>query len=257
VRHLGILKDITMITIGSYPFELKTYELDQRGRMPLGILYRNLQEAAERNAVDLGFGAETMIKKGLTWILARLQLRVTAFPEGRRTITAETWPAAVESRFAMRDFRFRYGDDQACFAVASSAWLLLDIAKQRPVTVAQHLDLEHVTNIERMVIEPFPTIQTDGEPMCVTEFRIRRSDLDINDHVNNLHYVEWLAESVPEDLWRRGNVRSMDVEYKRAVGYGATVRVDSFRVAGDIYDHRMVVAGAAGDVLRARTVWAE
>lgn len=246
-----------MITIGSYPFELKTYELDQQGRMPLGILYRNLQEAAERNAVDLGFDTETMIKNGLTWVLARLQLRVTAFPEGRRTITVETWPAALESRFAMRDFRLRYGEDQACFAVASSAWLLLDIAKQRPVTVAHYLRRDQVSDIERMVTEPFPTIQTDGGSACVTEFRVRRSDLDINDHVNNLHYVEWLAESVPEDLWRRGNVRSMDIEYKRAVGYGATVRVESFCVGENIYDHRMVVDGVAGDLLRARTVWAE
>jgi acyl-ACP thioesterase len=246
-----------MIPIGSYPFELKTYELDQGGRMPLGILYRNLQEAAERNAVDLGFGAETMIKKGLTWVLARLQLRVSAFPEGRRMITVETWPAAVESRFAMRDFRLRYGDDQSCFAVASSVWLLLDIVKQRPVTVARYLKHEHLSGIERMVTEPFPAIQAGGEPACATEFRVRRSDLDINDHINNLHYVEWLAESVPEDLWRRGNVRSMDIEYKRAVGYGATVRVESFRVAETTYDHRMVVDGVAGDVLRARTVWAE
>jgi medium-chain acyl-[acyl-carrier-protein] hydrolase len=245
-----------MSTIGSYPFELKTYELDQQGRMPLGILYRNLQEAAERNAVDLGFGAETMVKNGLTWILTRLQLRVTAFPEGRRTITVETWPAAVESRFAMRDFRVRYGEDQACFAVASSAWLLLDIAKQRPVTVALHLRHEHLSGIERMVTEPFPAIQTGGGSAYVTEFRVRRSDLDINDHVNNLHYVEWLAESVPEDLWRRANVRSMDIEYKRAVGYGATVRVESFVVAENTYDHRMVVDGMAGDVLRARTIWA-
>jgi acyl-ACP thioesterase len=246
-----------MTTIGSYPFELKTHELDQRGRMPLGILYRNLQEAAERNAVDLGFDAETMIKNGLTWILVRLQLRVTVFPEGRRTITVETWPGAVESRFAMRDFRLRYGGDQSCFAVASSVWLLLDIAKQRPVTVARHLRHEHMSDTERMVTEPFPAIRADGVPACVTEFRVRRSDLDINDHVNNLHYVEWLAESVPEDLWRCRNVRSMDVEYKRAVGYGATVRVESFRVAENTYDHRMVVPGVAGDVLRARTVWAE
>jgi acyl-ACP thioesterase len=157
----------------------------------------------------------------------------------------------------MRDFRFRYGDDHACFAVATSAWLLLDIARQRPVTVAQHVRHEQLFDIGRMVTEPFPTIQTGSGSAYVTEFRVRRSDLDINDHVNNLHYVEWLAESVPEDLWRSGNVRSMDIEYKRAVGYGATVRVESVLVAENIYDHRMAVDGVAGDVLRARTIWAD
>jgi hypothetical protein len=49
----------------------------------------------------------------------------------------------------------------------------------------------------------------------------------------------------------------MDIEYKRAVGYGATVRVESVLVAENIYDHRMAVDGVAGDVLRARTIWAD
>ena len=59
---------------GRYPLELKSYELDHRGSMPVWVMYRYLQEAAELNAVDLGFDTEALLSRSLTWMLARLQL---------------------------------------------------------------------------------------------------------------------------------------------------------------------------------------
>jgi medium-chain acyl-[acyl-carrier-protein] hydrolase len=240
---------------GIYNFPLKSCQLDHHGRMPVWIIYHNLQEAAEHNAVDLGFDTETLMQRGLTWVLSRLQLRITSVPKGRQGLEVETWPSAIESRFAHRDFRLRLPGSQEYFAIASSAWLLLDVNKMRPVTVGTHLPDKMVLHRPRMVTEPFPTLEPVGEPAVVTEFRVRRSDLDINNHVNNVHYVEWLAEAVPESLWRESDVCALDIEYKRAVKFGDVVMIATFPAGEASYVHRMSIAGQPGDVLRARTVW--
>jgi medium-chain acyl-[acyl-carrier-protein] hydrolase len=240
---------------GIYPFSLKSYELDHRGRMPLWVIYRDLQEAAEYNAVALGFDTEVLLQRGLTWVLSRLQLRVSSVPSGRQALEVETWPSAIESRFAYRDFRLKLPDAPDNFAVASSAWLLLDINRMRPVTILTHLPEKMVLQRPRMVTEPFPALETPGDPVFSAEFRVRRADLDMNDHVNNVHYVEWLAESVPESVWKNSEVSVLDVEYKRAVKFGETVTVQTYASAEGSYIHRMVVNGQNGDVLRARTVW--
>jgi acyl-ACP thioesterase len=106
-----------------------------------------------------------------------------------------------------------------------------------------------------MVTEPFPSLEPSGDPILVTEFRVRRSDLDLNYHVNNVHYIEWLGEAVPEVLWRDADVSELDVEYKRAVKFGDIVTISTYAAGENRYIHRMGVAGQAGDVLRARTVW--
>ena len=129
---------------GIYPIELKSYELDHRGEIPLWVIYRFLQEAAEFNAVELGFDTESMLKQALTWMLVRLQLRVGRVPSGRTLIRAESWPSAVESRFAKRDFRLWWNDAAEPFAVASSAWLLIDVNRKRPVTVENVIGREHL-----------------------------------------------------------------------------------------------------------------
>lgn len=246
---------IRMTLHGTYTFALKSYQLDHRGRMPIWVIYHNLQEAAEHNAVALGFDTETLLQRGLTWVLSRLQVRVATIPGGRQGLEVETWPSAIESRFAFRDFRLRLPGEQDDFAVASSAWLLLDIHRLRPVTITTHIPEKQVLDRPRTVTEPFPALDPAGEPVMVTEFRVRRSDLDLNNHVNNVHYVEWLAESVPEALWRDADITALDVEYKRAVKFGDTVTVSTYADGESSYIHRMVVTGRTGDVLRARTVW--
>jgi medium-chain acyl-[acyl-carrier-protein] hydrolase len=240
---------------GIYTFPLKSYQLDHRGRMPIWVIYHFLQESAEHNAVDLGFDTETLLQRGLTWVLSRLQLRVTAFPQGRQGIEAETWPSAIESRFAHRDFCLRIPGELDCFAIASSAWLLLDFNRMRPVTVSTRLPEKMVLHRPRMVATPFPQLDATGDPVFTKEFAVRRSDLDINDHVNNVHYVEWLAEAVPESLWRNADISELDVEYKRAVKYGDTLVIATFNAGDNTFIHCMSVSGQPGDVLRARSVW--
>jgi len=240
---------------GIYPIELKSYELDHRGEMPLWVIYRFLQEAAEYNAVDLGFDTESMLKQSLTWMLVRLQLRVGSVPTQRTTVRAETWPSAVESRFALRDFRLWWNNAAKPFAVASSAWLLFDVNRKRPVVVENILGREHLKRTEHMVHDPFPSITPSGDPDFTVEFTVRRADLDLNDHVNNTNYVEWLAEAVPEPVWRGNAVTALDIEYKRAVQFGEKVRIDTYAVDGSTYLHRMTASGGRGDVVMARTVW--
>ncbi|MBP1691476.1 MAG: acyl-ACP thioesterase [Bacteroidetes bacterium] len=244
-----------MTAIGVYPIELKSYELDHRGEMPLWVVFRFLQEAAELNAVELGFDTETMLKQALTWMLVRLQLRVGEVPAGRTIIKAESWPSGVESRFAMRDFRLYQQGAAEPFAVATSAWLLIDINRKRPVTVANVLKGDHLLHRERMIADAFPNINPSGHPDFGTDFRIRRSDLDMNDHVNNTHYVEWLAEAVPETVWREWSVLELDIEYKRAVQFGETVHIDTYAIDEATYLHRMTGNGGSGDIVLARTVW--
>lgn len=243
-----------MKTPGRYPLELKSYELDHRGSMPVWVIYRFLQEAAELNAVDLGFDTETLLSRSLTWMLARLQLRCTEPPMGRQRIIAETWPSGIESRFARRDFRLWLSGADVPFVVATSYWLLIDINRKRPVTVGNILGPEHVIDAGHAVTEPFPSLQPAGGPTFTSEFRVRRSDLDMNDHVNNVHYVEWLAEAVPETVWRGGGITELDVEYKRAVEFGDSVRIDTFETGTGAYVHRMNAGG--NDVVVARSVWA-
>jgi acyl-ACP thioesterase len=120
--------------------------------------------------------------------------------------------------------------------------------------VANLLGPEHVVTRPRALENPFAPITPAGGVVRTLSVPVRIADLDINDHVNNLHYVEWIVESVPEEVWRETTPAEIQVEFKRAVRHGETVRIDTFET-GDAYAHRVSTSGAPGDVVLARTRW--
>jgi medium-chain acyl-[acyl-carrier-protein] hydrolase len=244
-----------MIEAGRYLFAIKTSELDFRKRIPPSVLYRCLQESAENHAVAYAFDSETLLEKGLSWVLLKIHLVVDEYPEGRQDVIVETWPSALESRYAHRDFQVFLPGRPDPIARAASTWVLLDVARNRPSVVGNLLGEGHVVRRPRALQDPFPAITPAGDAVRTITVPVRLADLDINDHVNNLHYVEWIVESVPESVWRETTPSEMQIEFKRAVRYGESARVETLGVGGGVYTHRITSSGTSGDVVLARTRW--
>ena len=81
---------------------------------------------------------------------------------------------------------------------ADSEWLYVDMAAQKIVKLPD--------GFASLVPEETPKVDLadlggkSAKLPSVTssvEVRVRRSDLDFNDHVNNVHYVEWMLEAAP------------------------------------------------------------
>jgi acyl-ACP thioesterase len=238
-----------------YRFDIRNHELDPLKRVPLGVLYGCLQEAADMHATSLGFDSWTMLQKGLVWMLLRAHLRLGGRLVERQAIEVETWPSKVESRFAYRDYRIFRGGETEPFGVATSTWLLIDVNRNRPAVVTGLFPAGYHLGADRAHELPVPPMDLEGPQSVERAFPVRRSDIDLNGHVNNLHYVEWLAESVPYEVWEARTVRELYVEFKKEVRFGETV-TSRVRQAGPLeFVHRMASDRQKGEILAGFTRW--
>jgi acyl-ACP thioesterase len=80
-------------------------------------------------------------------------------------------------------------------------------------------------------------------------FRARRGDIDLNGHVNNVHYVEWLMEGRPDAA---GPCLELDIVFKSETLAGEEVRVESVEVEPEVFIHRVYAPDGRDHVL-ART----
>jgi medium-chain acyl-[acyl-carrier-protein] hydrolase len=239
---------------GRSTFNIKTAQLDFRRRIPLYVLYQCLQESAENNAVELGFDTETLLRQNLTWMLVRMSLLVRQLPVGRQPIVVETWPSGVESRMAFREFRVFTGHGTEPFLVASSTWFMVNIEKQRPVNVQGHFPPDLLMLRERVIQSPIPSLEKPHEVIFRKKIPIRLADVDLNGHVNNTHYIEWLTEAVPETIWREREIHELHVEYKRQARYGDSVLIETGQTS-DGFLHSMTASGSGAELFRAATRW--
>jgi medium-chain acyl-[acyl-carrier-protein] hydrolase len=238
-------------------FTVRSYETDPLGRLQVPILCKLLQEVAVAHASILGVAVEMMAERGTAWVLSRLQLTLGRWPRGNEEIVIETWPEAmnrllVERRFAIFDV------SGAQIGAVSTLWCVLDLGRRRPV----RLPTEAWGRFKEYEMGSTPA---KGDKLAVPEpvarelaFTVRRSDLDLAEHVNNTSYVEWAMEAVPDELWSAAELAELEIHFLAECHQGHTVRSRSQLVEngdGSEVRHQLVRDEDGVEVARARTLW--
>lgn len=175
-------------------FRIRAYETDPEGRLQAHILCKLLQEAATVHAAELGVSVESLREIGVAWVLSYLHLHVEKWPGSDAEIVVKTWPEAANRLFIERRFEV-LDPDSRVMATATTVWLVIDLKKRRPVrlpgAIAEAVERHEVGS------RPMRPEKLDGPDPADREvvFTVRRSDLDLADHVNNTNYVEWAIEA--------------------------------------------------------------
>jgi acyl-ACP thioesterase len=182
-------------------FRVRASEIGQDARLRLPALFDLFQEAAGNNAAALGWGSDVLLARGQTWILSRLALRLHALPAWREDITVETWPAGVHRLWALREFRVSAADGTE-LARATSGWILLDVAKKRPLRQSPDVTEAAKTSPPRLIddtFEPLAAPDESGEAgaSLAAPFRVTRYDVDLNGHANNVTILRALLTALP------------------------------------------------------------
>ena len=182
---------------GKSVFRVRTYECGADGFATLPTICNYLQEAASVNAEDLGFSKSDFASAGqnISWVLTRLVVKMERYPKWEDEVVVETFPRGGRKIVAWRDFEVKDASG-ARLGVASSEWMLIDLATRKIVPVPESVFAAADPADAPVLGEtPFSKFRfPDGAPSGSCTFRAQKSHIDLNGHVNNVHYVEWMLE---------------------------------------------------------------
>ncbi len=236
--------------------QIRSYEVDSHHRLSVLSIFNFMQEAASRHAEALGVSIQQLLAENYTWLLSRLKIKIASFPVWKDRIQISTWPSGVQRLFALRDFELQDKDNQAV-AAAVSAWLVLDIQKRRPVRIAPFV--ERLKPLEGDHILPDTLDKLPGLEFRTHEkkFAVRYRDLDINQHVNNACFVEWLLESIPVGVLTNSVLAELEINFLAEAFYedhilAACHPQDSENTK---FHHSLFRQQDGQELARARTVW--
>lgn len=189
---------------GEYEFRVRTYECGPDGVASLPTLCNYLQEAASIHAESLKFSKSNFDAEHLniSWVLTRMRVQVKRYPKWEDTVKVLTFPRSVRKIVAYRDFVLTLPDGSP-LAVATSEWMMIDLAKRRAVAIPSIVS-ENLNIVRTPVLgeTPFAPKLRYPDPVPAGEsrktFTATRSCIDLNGHVNNVRYLEWMLEAAPE-----------------------------------------------------------
>jgi acyl-ACP thioesterase len=133
----------------------------------------------------------------------------------------------------------RLADDRLA-ALVTTDWVLLD-SRNRVVRIPEDFGVAFTNPEVRSEILRVPP--PGDRPAYRIELRVRPSDLDPLDHVNNAVYVDWLDEALEGAGWSPGTPRTLLVEYLAPAARGDDVAVE---LHGRPDDWRAVIRRADG-----------
>ena len=235
-------------------YPIRSYEVDVRGRLTIPTLCNYLQESAGLHARQLGVSVEQLRREGMTWFLWRLHLRMEEFPCWGKTVTVETWPAEMGKPFAIRDFRILDGEHE--IGVATSAWLLMDLVKLRPMRrfPARIHDL-HPEPPRRALPDAFHRLPACDDSGATCEAVLRRGDLDMNGHLNHVAAIAAMLEAVPAERIDEHRLESLEVEFRGEGHYGDALEARCSQEDSEVR-HMLVRKSDGKELIRARSRWA-
>ena len=188
-----------MDTFGEYSFKVRSYECGKDGFATLPTVCNYLQEAASLHAEELGFSKTDFAAAGsdITWVLTRLRVKMLRYPRWEEVVTVSTFPRGGRKIVAWRDFALT-GRDGESLGVATTEWMVIDLRTRKVVAVPQ-LVLDAANDVRRPVMgdSPFGRIRFPDGGGAIREFTAQNSHIDVNGHVNNVHYIEWMLEPCP------------------------------------------------------------
>ena len=239
----------------SRAYTIRSYEVDARGRLSILSIFNLLQDSASKHALKLGVSVPQLLASNYTWVLSRICLKMQHFPGWGDVMHVHTWPSGIRRVFALRDFDMRQGN--MTIGACVSAWIIIDAAKRRPIRPNSFEEQLNPVDRKPVLDHPLGKLPRLADSQFEKRFTVRYRDLDINQHVNNVSYVEWLLECSPALTETSWMLSELEVNFlsEALLGDVVVARCAHLDDSGRQMSHDLIRESDGQELIRARTAW--
>ena len=181
-----------------------------------------MQDIACLHSASVGYGVLEIETKQRAWMLLDWKMEVIKRPKYNDDIKVETWSRKVERLYAYRDFQIKDKEGNI-IVIGTSRWIFVDTDRRRPVRLTADIaDLYESETDKNVFTEEMEDIKC-GDYLFKKDYCVQRRDIDINQHMNNLSYLDMAYEILPEDIYNNKVFNNIRIVYKKEILYGENV----------------------------------
>lgn len=273
------------MTRGNRAFEeehrIRGYEVGPNRKTTMITIANLLQEVACNHVVsmwgrsDEGFASDPeMAKDGLIFVMTRMQIQIDEYPKWGDVVRFETWFAITGRMRASREWLIKDSDGKQ-IGRATSTWVTINMKTRRLGKVSDRTrerlasfqyKEENAFHDDMMQLK-LPDLVSDEEVDVKIPQIARVSDMDMNGHINNVTYINWILETIPEEVRDDKRLFQIEIDYKNECTSGdlihplaeecetpAVFKTDD----ATAFVHSLTrsdIDAKTTEIVRARTIW--
>ncbi|MBQ5806964.1 MAG: hypothetical protein IIW26_00795 [Tidjanibacter sp.] len=235
-------------------YRIPCYDTDLNQRLKPAAFLNMAQEAANIHADYLGVGYDSLGETHQAWVLSRMKVDFVRLPLWREVVNLKSWHKGANGFMFLRDFIM--SDQQGETLIkATTSWLVIDMNTRRLARRGAFADFATDQSrciVEDAIAEPAAkvAIPTESQLMGTTLHTVAFSDLDMNQHVNNVQYVVWAMDAVGLDTTTASPLRELEINFNAEVRPADTVEMKLYKDGSATYYVEGSVEGRNSFVVR-------
>ncbi|KAF3450800.1 hypothetical protein FNV43_RR06889 [Rhamnella rubrinervis] len=219
-------------------FLIRSSELGPDGKASIWDLISILQESALNHFKSAGILAEgfgstpEMRRRNLIWVVYKMQIVVDSYPSWADVIQVDTWTCASGRNGMCREWVVR---DYKTGKILLRAVCVYVMMNKRTRKISRFIEetREEIRGIFMEITHPIVDnederklreLDVDTADNVQTGILPKWSDLDANQHVNHVKYIEWILESAPRSILETHKLSTMTLEFRKECGMNTSLQ---------------------------------
>lgn len=219
MEYSGFQKEMRV----SYP------QVDGAQCMTPTALLSVLEETAIEHSDSLGYTIDYMRERGWFWSVVNWHLQIYRIPRYGETILSRTWNDKFSRFQANRSFSVTSAAGERLLD-GMSRWIFMDLEKRKPTNVPSEMAASYHSGQPAAISEEsfFLPREPQGECICERELVVTRRDTDTNDHANNVKYLEWVMDDIPDAVYHGMRLCDIRIVYRKECRRGDKVTIRTY-----------------------------
>ncbi len=230
-------------------YNIKLSEIGTNNKITNKAILGDLEDIGGIHSNRAGYGILNISQTHLTWLLLEWKLQVIRRPSYNEKIKIRTWSSYSKKCFSYRDFEILDEQDNIV-AIATSKWVLVDTESGK-ISIVKDSIIEKYEQEKNKFVFNTGEIEKIIEPQNYsqeTKYNVKRADIDVNNHMHNLNYLDLAYDVLPEEIFRNEELNNVRITYKREIKLGETVKC---QYSYENFKHIIAIKSEDGKILHA------
>ena len=199
------------------PFDMA----DMNGHIKLPDVILLSLQVSGMQSINLGVSDKDVLEQyNLVWIITDYDIDVVRLPRFAEEITIETEALTYNRLFCYRRFTI-YDEAGQELIHMMATFVLMDRDSRKVHAVEPEIVAPYQSDFDKKIIRG-PKYESLNEPIS-KDYHVRFYDLDMNGHVNNSKYLDWIFEVMGADFLTQYIPKKINLKYVKEVRPGGVI----------------------------------
>ena len=199
------------------PFDMA----DMNGHIKLPDVILLSLQVSGMQSIELGVSDKVILEEhNLVWIITDYDIEVVRLPRFAEEITIETEALSYNRLFCYRRFTI-YDEVGQELIHMMATFVLMDRDSRKVHAVEPEIVAPYQSDFDKKLIRG-PKYESLEEPFS-KDYHVRFYDLDMNGHVNNSKYLDWIFEVMGADFLTHYIPKKINLKYVKEVRPGGVI----------------------------------